>query len=399
MKPYQVPPHVPPQLVRDFAYLDMRGETDVYEHFRKLHEGPDIVYSPHYGGHWIVGRDADMEHILSHPEDFSSRHQTLPVNPAIVTLIENDGAMHTDFRRLVQPFFSPKAVSALEQVARDLSVRLIEGFYRQGECDFTRDFAQHMPIAIAMSLIGLPAEDRPYLLTIADDLVRSGDAQQQQAAFERVFDYFGTKIIPARKARPGKDIVSAVIHGEVAGGRSPTDEELLLLCVLLIAGGLDTVTSMMSFIALFLAQHPTHRQQLVDDPGLIPAALDELTRRHHIANIARVVARDLEYKGVQFKAGDLILIPLSAAGIDERRYADAMSVDFKRGERRSLVFGRGPHQCIGAFLARTELRVFLEEWLQRIPHFEVKAGELAVALPGKANGFSYLPLTWQVAGH
>jgi cytochrome P450 len=385
--------------VRDFAYLDMRGETDVYAHFRKLHAEPDIIYSPYYGGHWIVSRDEDMEYILTHPEDFSSKHSSLPVNPAVVTLLENDGAIHSDFRRLVQPFFAPKKIGELEQVARKLSIELIEGFYPRGECDFTRDFAQHMPIAIAMSLIGLPPEDRPYLLSIAEDLVRSGDPQKQESAFQRVFDYFGTKIIPARKAQPGNDIVSAVLRGKVDGGREPTEQELLLLCVLLIAGGLDTVVSMMGFTALFLAQNPGHRQQLIDDPSLIPAAVEELMRRHHIANISRVVTRDLEYKGVQFKQGDLVLVPLSAAGIDERRYKDALEVDFQRGEKRHLVFGRGPHQCIGQFLARAELRVFVSEWLKRIPHFEVKPGERPIARPGKANGFSYLPLTWKVSRH
>jgi len=104
----------------------------------------------------------------------------------------------------------------------------------------------------------------------------------------------------------------------------------------------------------------------------------------------------MEYKGVQLKAGDLILTPTAAAGIDPKRYADPYKVDFKRGDKRSLVFGRGPHQCIGSFLARTELRVFLQEWLKRIPDFSIKAGETPIAVPGKANGMRYLPLTWSV---
>jgi cytochrome P450 len=391
-----IPAHVPPALVRDFDYLDMRGETDVYRHFGKLHDGPDIVWSPHYGGHWIATRYADMEHILSTPGDFSSRHQTIPINPVLVTLIESDGELHDDFRKLIQPSFSPKSVGALEDVAAELTTTLIDGFHSRGECDFAREFAQMMPIAIAMKLIGLPPEDRPYLLQIADDLVRPGDGDIQADVFGRVIRYFDGKIIPARKAKPGKDMVSAIITGRVEGGRPPTHEEVLGLCVLLIAGGLDTVTSMMGFIALFLARNPAHRRQLIDDPALIPKALEELMRRHHIANIARVVTRDLEHNGVLFRKGDLVLTPTSAAGIDERRFPDAMTVDFSRNDRKTLVFGRGPHQCVGAFLARTELRVFLARWLERIPHFEVKPGEQPIMAPGKANGCRYLPLTWQV---
>ena len=391
-----MPAHVPVGLVRDFDYFDLQGDTDVYLHYRKLHEGPDIFYTPHHGGHWVVTRYEDMDHILNNAADFSSRHQTVPVNPVHVTLLESDGALHADFRTLLQPYFSPKSIGALEQTATALTVSLIDSFLAKGECEFTQDFALRMPIIIVMNLCELPQEDTPYLIDISEDMVRSGDPLVQQAAFGRLFAYFSQKILPQRMAEPGKDMISAILHGKVDGGRATTPEEVLGLCALLIAGGLDTVASMLGFIAMFLARHPAHRQQLIDEPALIPNALEELMRRHHIANVARVVIRDMDYKGVPFKAGDIVLTPTTLAGLDERRYPDAMTVDFRRGDRKHLVFGRGPHQCIGSFLARTELKVFLTEWLKRIPHFEVKAGEQPVAMPGKANRVSYLPLTWPV---
>jgi cytochrome P450 len=167
------------------------------------------------------------------------------------------------------------------------------------------------------------------------------------------------------------------------------------LGTLLIAAGLDTVAGMLGFITLFLAQHAEHRRQLRDDPALINDALEELMRRHHLANISRLVARDTQLGGVQIKAGDCIFLPTSAAGIDERRYQDAMTVNFKRGDKKSLVFGRGPHQCIGSFLARTELRVFLQEWTQSIPDFEVKPGATPIASTGTSNSVRYLPLVWK----
>ena len=118
-------------------------------------------------------------------------------------------------------------------------------------------------------------------------------------------------------------------------------------------------------------------------------------RRHHVANVSRVATRDMEYKGVTIKEGDIVLTATSFAGVDEKHYPDAMTVDFDRADKKNLVFGRGPHQCIGSFLARTEIRVFLTEWLKRIPDFEVKQGETPVSLPGKANRVQYLPLTWK----
>lgn len=392
-----IPAHVPEALIRDYDYFEMGDDTDVYDRFARLHDGPDIFYTPHHGGHWVVTRYADLEHILSNAEDFSSRHQTIPVTPVHVSLIESDGELHQDFRKLLQPFFTPKHIGALEKVATDLTVSLIDGFHAKGECEFTQDFALRMPIIIVMSLCELPEEDTPYLIQIAEDMVRPGDLSVQEGAFARVFQYFAEEIIPARTANPGDDMISGMIHGKIDGGRSPTDMEILTLCALMTAGGLDTVASMLGFIAMFLARNPEYRHQLIDDPARLNTAVEELMRRFHIANIARTVAHDMNYGGVDFREGDLILTATSLAGIDERHYPDAMKVDFDRADKKHLVFGRGPHQCIGSFLARTELRVFLREWLKRIPDFEIKAGEQPIVVTGKVNRVQYLLLTWDVA--
>lgn len=392
-----IPAHVPAELVRDYNYLDMQGETDVYEHFRKLHAGPDIFYTPHHGGHWVVTRYADMEHIFTHAEDFSSRHMSVPKSPITIPLIEYDGAAHSDFRSVLAPFFTPKSIGNLEYASRELTISLIEDFRGRGECEFVSEFSQKMPIMILMRLLALDPADTPYLLQISEDIVRSGDPQKQADAFNRVAGYIAQQVIPARRANPGDDIFTAIVQARVDGGRPMSDMEIIGFGSLLIAAGLDTVASMLGFITKFLAEQPGHRRQLQEDPALINDALEEMMRRFHIANIGRVVARDIEYKGVLLKEGDCILTPTSAAGIDERRYPDPFTVDFKRGDKKTLVFGRGPHQCIGSFLARTELRVFLQEWLTRIPEFEIKAGEIPIEVPGKANGMRYLPLTWKVA--
>jgi cytochrome P450 len=248
-----------------------------------------------------------------------------------------------------------------------------------------------------MSLLNLPQEDTPYLMQISEDIVRFGDRKKEEAAFARAAEYFKTKIIPERTANPGPDMISAIIHGKIDGGRSPTQAEILGLCTLLIVGGLDTVASMLGFITMFLAKNPGHRQQLIDNPEIIPVAMEELIRRHHITNNGRVAIHDMKYKNVEFKADDIIQTPTTLAGLDDRRYSDPMTVDFNRVDKKHLAFGRGVHQCIGSFLARTEIRVFLTEWLKRIPHFEIKAGDEPRTVTGKANRVEYLPLTWKVA--
>lgn len=392
-----VPSHVPPELVRDFNYFDMRGEPDVHQFFKALHEWPDVFYTPHHGGHWVVSRYEDVEHVLENAVDFSNEHQTIPFPPFKVTLLEHDGALHRDFRNILQPFFTPKSIGNLEKVATDLTASLIDGFIEKGECEFTQDFAMKMPIIIIMNLCEFPKEDTEYLVRIADDIVRSGSAEMEEAAFGRAVEYLSTRIIPQRTANPGNDMISTIIQGKVDGGRSPTDLEILGLCSLLIVGGLDTVASMLGFVTNFLARNPGHRQQLLDNPAMIPSAMEELFRRHGIATVGRVAAHDLTYKGVDIKKGEFILTPTASAGLDERRYPDPMTVDFARVDRKHISFGRGPHQCIGSFLARTEIRVFLNEWLKRIPHFALKDGAEVLMSPGKGNRITNLPLVWPVS--
>jgi len=163
-------------------------------------------------------------------------------------------------------------------------------------------------------------------------------------------------------------------------------------------GGLDTVASMLGFIARFLALNPGHRRQIVerlDDEAFLKHAVEELLRRHGIANTARIVAQDTELGGVQLKAGDVILPPNLLVGLDERAVEDPTRVDFARPfPIRHATFGNGVHTCPGAVLARRELQVFLQEWLRRIPDFEIKPGTTPVAATGMVNGVLKLELSW-----
>src|SRR5581483_12240356 len=139
------------------------------------------------------------------------------------------------------------------------------------------------------------------------------------------------------------------------------------------------------------------RHQLASDPGRAKDALEELMRRFHITVSARVLRADVRLGAVQFREGDIVQLLGTVAGLDERRYPDPFSVDFDRADKRHLVFGRGPHQCIGAFLARTELLVFLREWLARIPDFRVAEGTRPTLIPGKTCGMRSLRLSWDPA--
>ena len=394
---FEIPSHVPVSLVRDFDFLQAEVEGDLYEWWAQLKAGPQIFYTPRHGGHWVTTRADDIGHVLETHNIFSSQQMTIPrathqfASPPIMY----DPPLHADFRKLLAPFFTPKSIGNLEEKARELSVQLIDSVAKKGMCEFVSELSLAMPIGIFLDLVDLPDSDRLELLSYAEKMVRGNTHEEQAEGFRLSYQYLGVAY-EQRRINPRADILSYILQGTVEDGRPLSEMELLGMGALLLAGGLDTVAGMMGFIMLHLARTPEHQELLANEPELMPQAIEELMRRHQIANIARVVAKDTVFKGVTMKVGDMVLTPTSMAGLDEKRYPDPMTVDFARHDKRSLVFGKGPHQCIGAFLARTELKVFFAEWLKRVPRFKIAPGELPICLPGRANAVSYLPLVWDV---
>ncbi|MNQ79719.1 Camphor 5-monooxygenase [compost metagenome] len=282
----------------------------------------------------------------------------------------------------------------MEGDIRALTIELIEGFADKGECEFISEFAKMLPIVIFLRLVDLPQEDRLQLLEMTELAVR-GDVEERQRSREMLAAYVG-KWIEARTRNPGKDLISLIVNAKV-DGEPISAERMFGLLIVVIFGGLDTVAAMMSFVCRFLAEHPAERRRLAQEPELILTAVDELIRRHGVTNTARVVVEDMEFKGVLLKRGDQIQIPNALFGLDERRFDNPMEIDFERRPVVHAAFGNGPHRCPGSFLARTEIKIFLQEWLKRIPDFEIKAGDQPRCASGMVNGVLHLPLQWKVA--
>jgi cytochrome P450 len=390
------PAHVDPTRVVDFDYLAPPGhEIDVHRAWARLHVPgvPDIVWTPHYGGHWIATRAKDIETMQLDSTRFSYASVTIPRSAQTLRIVplELDPPEHTPFRALLSPRFGPKPVADLEPEVRALAVELIEGFVANGECEFVDAFAKRLPIVVFLRLVNLPLEDRELLLEMTEASVR-GDAERRQSSQLQLQQYVG-KWIVERRVHPGPDLFSKMVNARV-DGREYTPEETFGMMVNVIFGGLDTVASSLGFIAWHLAEHLELRRKLATDPAVIPVAIEEFLRRFGIPNTARVITHDFEYDGVQFKAGEQILLPKSLHGLDERRYVNAMTVDLERAASRHAAFGDGPHRCPGAGLARMEMRVFLEEWLARIPDFSVRPGATPRTSSGNVNGMMSLPLVW-----
>lgn len=390
-----VPAHVPPHLVTDFDYRAPPGhEEDVQLAWRRLHEGPDIVWSTRYGGHWIATRADDIDVMQTDHHRFSYRHITVPPIPEQAPLapLEYDPPQHDSLRAVLSPAFGPKPMQQLEGDLRQLTHALLDGIVPRGECEFVDAFAKRLPIVTFLRLVALPLEDREHLLALTEKSVRPHSEQDRLAAYSGLQQYTQHWIVE-RQRHPGADLFSRMVNARI-DGRPINEIELAGMMVNVIFGGLDTVAAALSFTTRALAEQPALRVRLREEPAIIPRAIEEFLRRFGIPNTARVIMHDMQYKGVEFRAGEQVLLSKTLHGLDERRYPDPLRIDFDRKAQRHAAFGDGPHRCPGSFLARLELKVFLEEWLQRIPDFRIKAGERPRTESGPVNGVKYLPLQW-----
>lgn len=395
--PPTVPAHVPANRVVDFDYInDALLKTDPQAAYLRLRNGPDLVYTPHNGGHWIATRREHMVEIFNTPSVFSTFPYVIPrsiSSPQPQPFTEINAPDNLKYKRLLAPMMAPKAVVRFEQQSREIMLDLIAEIIDAGECDFSSDVAQKLPIFIIMRWLDLPFEDRFMLMDNVDRVLSDPDPEQRRLAREFTMNYIDG-VVAARRVQPGDDLISALATGEV-DGRQVSQSEGVSMARNLIHGGLDSVRNMMSHIAWFLAENDAHRQQLIDQPELIPAAIEELLRWYALPNMPRCLIADVDFHGVAMKTGDQVLMPLILAGHDDRYYHDPMTVDFTRKDMRHISFGNGAHVCPGQHLARIELKIFLEEWLKRIPHFKLKAGMQPVTAGGIMLAVRSLHLQWE----
>jgi len=394
----QIPEHVPPHLVRDFDMYRLPGlesgqSADIHALWKAVQdESPPVFWTPHHGGHWVVHRHGDMQQVLADHATFSNAEPFIPkgVIP-FQTPVQLDPPDHTAFRKLLMPAFSPAALARATQAARQAAVEIIEEIRPRGGCEFVADFAGVMPIIAFLNLIDLPAEDSSYLRAVA--MVMSNPANPgAPAAWAEMSDYVRRQI-DLRRAAPRDDLISSFLRARVLG-RALTEEEVFSMTLLVVGGGLDTVASMTGLLAAHLAQHPELQRQLADNPALLDNAPEEVARRFGTSNLARLTRRDAEISGVKIRAGDIVLGLFPLAGLDERVNPEPLKLDFTRQRPLHFAFGTGPHTCIGNRLAKREIRIFLEEWLGRIPEFRLKPGTLPHVHTGIVNSVTRLELVW-----
>lgn len=394
------PAHVPPELVRDIDLFDLPGNReDVHLAWKWVQDNcPRIFWTPRNGGLWMCTRAKDILELQNDFEHFGMEGSLVPrqVRPFPAPPIDLEPPEHGPYRLIISPAFSPKVIAEVEETVREFTIDLIEGFKPRGECEFVTEFTKVLPIVVFLTMMGLPLEDREQLLPFADAIVQSPDPSAAHEARMGLMRYIEAQIA-IRKENPRDDLLTKIIFSKVNGEQ--IEERMAVgMATLALSGGLDTVKNTLGFLARFLAMNPGHRKQLVDNPEIIPNAIEELLRRHGASNTARLIRKDREFCGVLLKAGDQIQGVSALVGLDDETVPNPLEVDFNRPMPiPHAMFGNGPHRCPGSILAKREIMVWLEEWLPRIPDFRIKKGTTPRMQSAMVNTMSELWLEWDVA--
>jgi cytochrome P450 len=362
--------------------LDMANPQPRYE--RWIADGG--VLCPVEGLAVAASRDAVYE-VLRHPEVFTSRGVVQLGNARPLLPLSVDPPEHLGYRKVLDPLFAPKRMDAMEADIEARVNHFIDQFAGRGNCNFTKEFAVPFPSAVFLGLMGLPWDDLDTFLRLKDGIIRPGGAtlmeaesvdpeerrRIQEATAQEIYDYFNG-ILDERTRQPREDILSGFLEAEV-DGRKLTREDILDICFLFLIAGLDTVTDSLTCFFAYLAQHPQHRREIVDDPSVIPSAVEELLRwESPVPGVPRLALEDTEIAGCPVAAGTLVMASMGSANVDPGEFGDPMQVRFDREPNRHLGFGGGVHRCLGSHLARRELRVTLRVWHQRIPGYSLKPG-------------------------
>jgi cytochrome P450 len=341
----------------------------------------------------LVTAHADVEHVLQHPDVFSSSIDAadLKTDRPLIPL-QIDPPDHRKYRMLLNPLFSARRMHAMEgSIARQVH-ELIDGFADEDEIDFTTRFSIPFPSQVTLELLGLPQQDLPQFLAMKDGVIHPAEQTgeplghpvtdaHRAAAARSIYDYFAPAL--AERARdPRDDMLSFFLAAEVDGERL-TREEILDICFLLLIAGLDTVTASLECFFAHLCEFPERRREVVADPGLVPEVVEELLRwETPVVAVPRVATRDTVLAGTEIAAGEHVMVVLGSANTDEAGLADADQVRWDRDVTRQLAFGGGIHRCLGRHLARVELRTAVSIWHERIPDYRLAPGTELVFTPG-----------------
>jgi cytochrome P450 len=390
----------------------LRGEH--YQAFKVLRAQAPVYWHERIPGQgfWAVTRYDDALKVYHSPSLYSSeRGISLQFNYSAVAeegagfgmmMITTDPPRHSRIRQIINRRFTPRALAPYEPHVRKIADEIIDGVIERGECDFVVDVAARLPTAVICEMMGISREHYDLMFTLANMSIGFDDPEYQQGksametgqyAQAQVFMFF-SKLIEQRRKHPGDDLVSALVQGEAEGTRL-TDLEILFNCFLLIVAGQETTRNATSGGMLALIDNPDERRRFTNDPSVMPTAIEEFLRYSSpVTHILRTAKVETELHGRRIKPGDRVVIWNASANRDEDVFAAPDQFDIMRTPNDHLAFGHGEHFCLGANLARMELRVILESIARRIPDME-PAGPVERLRSNFVAGIKHMPVRYQ----
>jgi cytochrome P450 len=384
----------------DFDHTDDAWAADPYPIWDELREQCPIAHTERYGGVWLPTRHADVSDIAYDTERFTSRsvivskfrppHELAPAG--IAPPISSDPPYHQGARRMLLPAFSPQAVARYEDSTREYCRELVGAMAGQDVVDAAEGYAQHIPVRVIADMLGLPESDADVFRGFVHHVLEGVDKsiEERAAGMGDLFQYLGGHIEDHR-ANPRDDLISFLLDAELEGEKLDTFQVARTIALLLIAG-IDTTWSAIGASIWHLAKTPADRRRLVDEPELLPTAMEELLRAYAPVTMARLVREDMDYRGCPMKADDFVLLPFPAANRDPAVWDRPDEVVLDREENRHAAFGLGIHRCAGSHLARMEMRVALEVWLETFPEFSLADPAAVRWSGGQVRGPRTLPV-------
>lgn len=360
------------------AFALLRREAPVYWHERKQDRG-----------FWAVTKYDDALRIYHDPGTYSSeRGISLMFDNVMpdqagggMMMILTDPPRHNKIRGIISRRFTPRVINAYEPEVRKICDEIIDAVIERGQCDFVVDIAARLPTAAICEMLGIPAQYRDQMYHLGNMSIGTQDPEYNQGrsametgreAQAQFFSYFA-KLIDERRTNPGSDLISAFTFGDIDGTRL-TDLEILFNAFLLIIGGQETTRNAVSGGILALINHPAQRIRLRNDPAVMPTAIEEFLRwTTPVTHVLRTAKNDAELRGQKIREGDKVVIWNVSANRDEEIFRSPEVFDVTRTPNDHLAFGHGEHFCIGAHLARLEMRVMVEQVTMRMPDLEQAA--------------------------
>ncbi|ORB84074.1 cytochrome [Mycobacterium kansasii] len=387
-----------------FDPYDVKLNADPYPMFRRLRDETPLYYNARHD-FYALSRFADVERAIVDYQTFSSARgaileiikANLDIPPGV--LVFEDPPIHDVHRKLLSRMFTPRKISDLEPQIREFCSRSLDPLVGSGKFDFVADLGAQMPMRVIGMLLGVPEEDQEAARDFANAQLRTEAGQPMKASTDGMVsgDFFA-RYIDWRAAHPANDIMTELLNvefeDETGTVRRLRRDELLIYVSVVSGAGNETTTRLIGWAGKVLAEHPDQRRALVDDPSLIPQAVEELLRYEPPApHVARYVTRDVEYYGQQVPKGSVMMMLIGAANRDHRQFPpDGDVFDIRREPRQHLTFSVGTHYCLGSALARLEGRIALEEILKRFPEWDVDLSQAKLSPTSTVRGWETMPV-------